>query len=119
MLHDTYNGLAKRIKNDMVHHDKPTSLSGLWKLSQAIDARYWERRAEVSCETATSGASGSKSENRSEKSDHKSNKGSSQSKQKNTSSGSSQSKGSSTEAKKTNPNLSSKLGKDRKLTPQE
>jgi len=32
-----YNGLAKCIKDDMVHHDKPNSLSGLWKLMQAID----------------------------------------------------------------------------------
>src|SRR6266481_869888 len=103
----------------MVHHDKLTSLSGLWKLSQAIDACYWECHAEVSHETATSGTSGNKSESKSEKSDHKSNKGSLQSKQKNTSSSSSQSKGSSMEAKKTNPDLSSKLGKDGKLTPQE
>ena len=33
-----YKGLAKRIKNDMVHHDKPTSLAELWKLTQNIDA---------------------------------------------------------------------------------
>jgi len=31
-----YNGLVKCIK-DMVHHDKPNSLSSLWKLVQAID----------------------------------------------------------------------------------
>ena len=37
-----YNGLAKRIKNDMVHHDKPTTFAGLRKLVQAIDSRYWE-----------------------------------------------------------------------------
>src|SRR5882672_8749270 len=33
-----YNGLAKRIKDDMVHHDKPNTLAGLRKLVQAIDA---------------------------------------------------------------------------------
>jgi len=27
----------------MVHHDKPNTLAGLWKLSKAIDAWYWER----------------------------------------------------------------------------
>src|SRR5882724_9433353 len=37
-----YNGLAKHIKDDMVHHEKPNTLSSLWKLIQAIDARYWE-----------------------------------------------------------------------------
>src|SRR5882724_5918413 len=31
-----YNGLATRIKDDMVHHDKPNTLSGLQKLVQAI-----------------------------------------------------------------------------------
>jgi len=33
-----YNGLAKHIKYDMVHHNKPTTLAGLQKLIQAIDA---------------------------------------------------------------------------------
>jgi len=37
-----YNGLAKHIKDDMVHHDKPNTLSGLQKLIQAINAQYWE-----------------------------------------------------------------------------
>ena len=37
-----YNGLTKCIKDDMVHHEKLNTLSGLWKLIQAIDARYWE-----------------------------------------------------------------------------
>src|SRR5882724_2019425 len=50
-----YNGLAKRIKDDMVHHEKPNTLSGLQKLIQAIDAQYWERRSEVSRETRASG----------------------------------------------------------------
>jgi len=46
-----YNGLAKQIKDDMVHHNKPNTLSGLRKLVQAIDARYWEWHGEVSHET--------------------------------------------------------------------
>src|SRR6266481_4708181 len=50
LLCQAYNGLTKRIKNDMVHHDKPTTLPGLRKTAQAIDARYWERHAEVSHE---------------------------------------------------------------------
>src|SRR5882672_1661800 len=37
-----YNRLAKCIKDNMVHHDKPNTLAGLRKLVQAIDARYWE-----------------------------------------------------------------------------
>jgi len=122
LLRQAYNGLVKRIKNNMVHHDKLTTLAGIIKLVQAIDLRYWECKAEVSQETTTSGSSGHKNENKS--SDNtKSDKGksSSQSKQKssNQSSGSSQSKGSSLEPKKTNPDLSSKLEKDSKLTQQE
>jgi len=37
-----YNGLTKCIKDNMAHHEKPNTLSSLWKLIQAIDARYWE-----------------------------------------------------------------------------
>src|SRR5882724_8756230 len=98
LRHQAYNGLAKCIKDDMVHHEKPNTLVGLHKLVQAIDARYWERKGELSHET----------------------RGSSNSKQENNNSGSTQGKGSSSEQKKsTTPDLSSKLGKDGKLTPQE
>src|SRR6266481_6055557 len=61
LQHQAYNGLAKCIKNDMVHHDKPTSLSSLQKLSQVIDTRYWECRTEISGKTTTSGTSRNKS----------------------------------------------------------
>jgi len=37
-----YNGLAKHIKDDIVHHDKLNSLSSLQKLVQAIDTQYRE-----------------------------------------------------------------------------
>jgi len=114
-----YNGLAKRIKDDMVHHNKPNTLAGLRRLVQAIDARYWERKGELSRETRASGSSGNKSDNKpdSAKSDNKS--GKSKSKQKDNNSGSTQGKGSSSDPKKSTPDLSSKLGKDGKLTPQE
>src|SRR5882724_10286364 len=100
-----YNRLAKHIKDNMVHHEKPNTLVGLRKLVQAIDARYWERKGELSRETQASGSSGNKSEHKSDsnKSDNKSGKGSSNPEQK----------------KPNVPDLSSKLRKDRKLTPQE
>ena len=107
----------------MVHHDKPTTLSGLWRLMQAIDARYWECKAEIACETPTASSSGNKSEkNDNNKSSSDKGKGSSQSKQKNNnnSSSGSSNKGKSSEPKKTStPDLSLKLRKDGKLTPQE
>ena len=119
-----YNGLAKRIKNKMVHHDKPTTLSRLRKLVQAINAHYWECKAEITCETPTANSSGNKSEkNDNNKASSNKGKGSSQSKQNNnnnSSSGSNQNKGNSLEPKKTlTPDYASKLGKDSKLTPQE
>jgi len=68
------------------------------------------------------GSSGNKSEQKSDsnRSDNKSGKGSSNSKQNNNNSSSTQGKGSTYKQKKsTTPDLSSKLGKDRKLTPHE
>ena len=110
LLHQAYNGLAKRIKNDMVHHDKPTTLPGLRKTAQAIDVRYWERRAEVSCETNTATTSTHKSEKSdSSKTDAKS-KGSSHSRQRNPPS-SSQSKGSTSKLRKFIPTLALSSGK--------
>ena len=105
----------------MVHHDKPTTLAGPHKLVQAIDSHYWERCMEVSCEASPSNT-GNKADQKSDstKSDSKSGKGSSNSKSKNTQSGSSQGKGSSSDPKKSaTPDLSLKLRKDGKLTPQE
>ena len=101
----------KWIKNNLVHHDKPTTLSDLQKLVQAINSHYWECKAEISCED-TSSTSRNKSENKSYNSKSEKGKGSSKSKQKdlNSSSSSTSSKGSSSEPKKSNPNLSSKLG---------
>ena len=123
LLWKAYNSLAKQIKNEMVHHEKPTTISGLQKLVQAIDTRYWERKVEIACKTPATNSSGNKSEkNDNSKSPSDKGKGSSQSKQENnnSSSGSSQNKGKSMEPKKTStPDLSSNLGKDRKLTPQE
>src|SRR6266481_3974541 len=39
LLQQAYNGLAKHIKNNMVHHDKPTTLPGLRTTAQPIDTR--------------------------------------------------------------------------------
>ena len=124
LLQQAYNGLAKRIKNEMVHHDKPTTLSGLRKLVQAINTHYWECKVEIAHKTPAANSSSNKLEkNNNNKSSSNKGKGSSQSKQKNnnnSSSGSNQNKGNSPEPKKTStPDYASKLGKDGKLTPQE
>jgi len=44
----------KCIKNDMVHHGKPNALVGLCGLVQAINAHYWELKAEIACENQQS-----------------------------------------------------------------
>ena len=61
LLQQAYNGLAKQIKNKMVHHDKPTTLSGLWKLMQAIDTCYWEHKVEIAHEAPAANSSSNKS----------------------------------------------------------
>jgi len=42
LRHQAYNGLAKRFKDNMVHHEKLTPSLDSRKLIQAIDTRYWE-----------------------------------------------------------------------------
>src|SRR5882672_6511792 len=66
LCRQAYNGLAKCIKDDMVHHNKPKTLTGLHKLVQAIDTQYWERKGELSHETHTSSSSRNKSDNKSD-----------------------------------------------------
>ena len=102
------------------------TLSGLQKLMQAINAQYWERKAEITHETSTTNSSSNKSENNDDnKLSSDKGKGSSQSKQNNnnnSSSSSSQNKGNSSELKKmSTPDYALKLRKlkDGKLTPQE
>ena len=50
LFRQAYKGLARHIKNKMVHHDRPVTLLDLRKLMQAIDYRYWERKAEITHE---------------------------------------------------------------------
>ena len=60
-MQENHQAMKYFIKNEMVHHEKPTTLSGLRRLVQATNARYWERKAEIACETPTN-SSGQKSE---------------------------------------------------------
>jgi hypothetical protein len=48
--HRAYLALPKRIKDEMVHFDKPRSLNNLQDLVQKIDQRYWEQRGELTHE---------------------------------------------------------------------
>src|SRR4029077_3511943 len=48
LRHHFYNGLPNRIKDEVSHVGKPNSLYDLRDLAQSIDARYWERKSEIS-----------------------------------------------------------------------
>jgi len=45
-----YLALLKRIKDEMVHFDKPCSLDKLWDIIQKIDQCYWKWKGELSWE---------------------------------------------------------------------
>ena len=112
-----YNGLAKCIKNDMVHHGKPNTLIGLCGLAQAINTHYWECKAKIAQETGNPGSSSMKPNSKpNPKPDSCPGNTLSQSKN---NSGSIQNKGSTSEQKKSTPNTPPKLSKDGKLTPQD
>ena len=122
LLRQAYNGLANESRTTWFIMISPLCFltsESLFRLSIPVIGS-WERKAEISHKN-TSSTSRNKSENKSNNSKTEKGKGSSKSKQKdsNSSSGLTLSKGSTSESKKLNPNLSSKLGKDGKLTPQE
>ena len=96
-----YKGLAHHIKNEMVHHDRPITLLELHKLVQAINYCYWEWKAEITREA-----------NPASKVDPKGDP-------KITRNPKATAKGKAPENPKSGPDLTGKLGKDSKLTPQE
>ena len=101
LLWQAYKGLACHIKNEMVHHDRPVTLLDLRKLIQAIDYRYWEQKAEITCEanlTSKVDPKGDLKIARNPKATPK---------------------GKAPENPKSGLHLTGKLGKDGKLTPQE
>ena len=54
LRHHFYNGLPDHIKDEVSRIGKPSTLSDLRHLVQAIDARYWERKSKVSRQTKPS-----------------------------------------------------------------
>ena len=120
LRHIFYSGLPDRIKDEISRVRKPYTLDGFRTLVQTIDARYWERKSEISCQTKNSSLpsssnskSSASSSNSKGKSKEKDNKGkSSDNRNKSPSSSSSISKS-------TTSNAPSHLGKDGKLTEEE
>ena len=96
-----YKGLACRIKNEMVHHDRPIMLLDLHKLVQAIDYCYWEWKAEITCEANPTSKVDPKGDPKIARNPEAA------------------PQGKAPENLKSGPDLTRKLGKDSKLTPQE
>ena len=85
----------------MVHHDQPITLWDLCKLVQAIDHCYWERKTEVMCKANPTSRVDPRNDPKTGKTPE------------------AVPKGKALENPKPGPNLTGKLGKDGKLTPQE
>ncbi|TBU53066.1 hypothetical protein BD310DRAFT_830933, partial [Dichomitus squalens] len=124
-----YRRLPDRLKDRISEIGKPDNLSDLHILTQSLDHRYWERKAERNRETPSSSKSGSKSGSGSNHSEPRSSSNSQStpcapqksSDGKSSSSGStskSNSKPKSTEKSAPKP-YTDKLGKDEKLTLEE
>ena len=85
----------------MVHHDRPVTLLDLRKLVKAIDYRYWERKAEITREANPMSKGDPKGDPKIPRNPEAT------------------PKGKALENLKAGPDLTGKLGKDGKLTPQE
>ena len=85
----------------MVHHDWPVTLLDLCKLVQAIDYHYWEWKAEIMCKANPMSKVNLKGDLKAARNPE------------------AVSKGKAPENPKPSPDLTRKLGKDGKLTPQE
>ena len=115
-----YLALLKRIKDELIHFDKPWNLDDLRDLIQKIDQHYWECQSKVSRETPTILKPDQKSDKTSKpnpNSDRKTNPTPSTSGSSSKDKDKDKSKPRNQNQKK--PDLTDKLGKDGKLTAQE
>ncbi len=111
--HAFYRGLCTRIKDDIAYHRKPNNLHDMHFLAQELDARYWTRRTEISCENWENKSSGSYSNN-------PKSKGSSSNPSSSTSGSAPKSSNSNSLGSASNPKpYADKLGKDGHLTQEE
>ncbi|KAH7917940.1 hypothetical protein BV22DRAFT_993897, partial [Leucogyrophana mollusca] len=116
--HQFYKGLPACIKDEISHVRKPSTLSKLRTLTQTIDSRYWERKNEVSRES-TSHSKPSMSSNSTSTPKTTSSMSAAKPQHNHSSKNTSSSGSSSGKSGKPAPDLSSKLGKDGKLTQEE
>ena len=124
-----YCGLPSQIKDEITRIGKPDTLSELHTLAQSIDSHYWECHSEVARETPTApkpersndkGKGTTMNNSTTANSDkNKNNNNKTNSSNSGTSSTTGNTNSGNSNQKKPNSDLSSKLGKDGKLTQQE
>jgi len=121
LRHLFYSGLPDHLKDEIARVGKPLTLHGLRALCQEIDTRYWERKDEISRTTKSQPTlsptkSSNSRGNSSNSSQEKSKTGNSPSSANPSDSSKAISNQSSSGSR---PDLTNKLGKDRKLTADE
>lgn len=131
-----YSGLCSRLKDDITQHGKPKRLTLMKQAAQTYDARYWERRGETRRNNpANSGGNSSQNKGNSASAPKAASTPAPQpaaapNNNRNASSGAPQRQGNPSaksgsgnsggaKPSSNRPDLSSKLGKNGKLTPQE
>jgi len=116
-----YSGLPDRLKDEIARVGKPLTLHGLRALCQEIDVRYWECKDEISRTTKTqSTLSPTKSSNSRGNSSNSSQEKSKTGNPSSSANSSGSSKATSNQSSSgSRPDLTNKLGKDRKLTADE
>ena len=125
-----YHGLPSRIKDEITRIGKPDTLSELCTLTQSINSCYWECRSKVARETPTAlkpecsndkgkGTTANNNTTPNSNKNKNNNNNKTNSGNSSTSSTTGNTNSSNSNQKKPNSDLSSKLGKDGKLTHQE
>jgi len=114
LCHIFYSSLPNRIKDKISRVGKPCTLDGYRTLMQTIDARYWEHKSEVACQTKTSTSSSSNSASKGYSSTLSNSKG--KTKEKDNKNKSSDKSKSSSSTKPASSETPAHLGKDGKLT---
>jgi hypothetical protein len=61
LQHQFYDGLPRRIKDDMIHHTYANTLFGVKTVARLIDNRYWKRETEKQREREKDRGSGGNS----------------------------------------------------------
>ena len=121
LKHIAYRGLAKRIKDDLLHFPQYKSLAELRNFALEIDSRYWERKEydTIATPSKTPNTNRSLPQTNQQPNNNGSNNQKNQGKNNKLSNNGNTNTNTNSTPQGKNPDLSSKLGKDGKLLPEE